>query len=86
MTGKADDALRTYNEIEDIIGINEDVSMQKQRIYMVLNKPDKASAEIENLIDAFRTMLPDIIPYWPRSICRRISRMWRHPITRRSLR
>jgi tetratricopeptide (TPR) repeat protein len=51
--GKSDDAIRVYNEIEGSIGITEEVSLQKQRIFMVVNKPEKAVSEVESLIEAF---------------------------------
>jgi tetratricopeptide (TPR) repeat protein len=51
--GKYDDALKTYNSIEAIMGVTEEVSMQKQRIYMLLKKTDKAVKEMEGLIESF---------------------------------
>lgn len=51
--GKADDAIRTYNSIENILGVNEEISLQKHRIYLVMEKPEKACQEIEALIGAF---------------------------------
>ncbi|MBK7172154.1 MAG: tetratricopeptide repeat protein [Bacteroidales bacterium] len=51
MLGKGDDAINTYNAIEEIIGINEEVSLQKHRIYLLQNKAEKAVREIEQLIE-----------------------------------
>jgi len=53
MNNKPDDAIRTYNEIEEILGVTEEISLQKNRIYMLQDKPEKAIREIENLIDMF---------------------------------
>lgn len=46
-------AIKTYDKIEDILGITEEVSLQKQRIYLIQNKTDKAAEEIQKLIKAF---------------------------------
>jgi tetratricopeptide (TPR) repeat protein len=53
MLGKGNDAIDVYNSIEEIMGVVEEVSMQKQRIYLMLNKPEKACNEIEKLLEAF---------------------------------
>ena len=52
-SGKYNDALKEYNIIEQQIGITEEISIQKQKIYLHQNKVDKAGEEIENLITAF---------------------------------
>jgi tetratricopeptide (TPR) repeat protein len=46
-------AIRTYNRIEEIMGISEEVSLQKQQIYLIQKKTDQAAAEIEKLIPEF---------------------------------
>lgn len=53
LMNKASEAIDTYNEIEKSIGITEEISLQKQRIYQLQNKPEKAEAEIQKLVDAF---------------------------------
>lgn len=45
-----EDALNVYNELEKKVGVDEEISMQKQRIYLKMGKIDKAVAEIEKLI------------------------------------
>lgn len=52
-SGKYEDALKTYNKLETEIGINEEVSLQKQKIYIKLNDVDKAAGEIKKLINEF---------------------------------
>ncbi len=50
--GKPDEALRMFNQLEKQNGeITEDVSLQKQQIYVRLGKIDLAAAEIQKLID-----------------------------------
>ncbi|HIA11623.1 MAG TPA: tetratricopeptide repeat protein [Flavobacteriales bacterium] len=44
------EAIEVYNQIEEIIGVAEDVSLQKEMIYIKLNKIDKAALELEKLI------------------------------------
>ncbi len=51
--GKYKDALKTYNLIEEKIGVTEHVSVQKEKIYLLMNKPEKAIAEIEKLTSAY---------------------------------
>ena len=46
-------AIETYNKIEEILGITEEISLQKQRIYLIQNKTDQASEEIKKLIKEF---------------------------------
>ncbi len=47
------DALKIYNKIEEKIGVTEDVSMQKIKLYKNINNPDKAIEEAKNLIVTF---------------------------------
>ncbi len=51
--GKYEDAIKNYNSLEKITGINEEVSIQKEKIYIKLGDVDKAAMEIQNLINAF---------------------------------
>ena len=50
---KYDEAIDVFNQIERQIGVNEALSLQKQQIYITLDKPDKATAEIEKLATTF---------------------------------
>jgi len=47
-----EDAIRTYDKIEEKIGITEELCLQKQRIYEKLKNINKAAAELQKLIDA----------------------------------
>ncbi len=44
-------ANKIYSEIEKKIGVNEDVSMQKQKIWLKLGNVDKAAEEAKKLVD-----------------------------------
>jgi tetratricopeptide (TPR) repeat protein len=48
-----EDAIKTYNKAENLLGINEVSSIQKLRLYLELNKTKEAIAEAEKLIHAF---------------------------------
>lgn len=50
---KYDEAITVFDEIERQIGINEVISLQKQQIYLSVNKPRKAIEEIEKLAAAY---------------------------------
>jgi tetratricopeptide (TPR) repeat protein len=50
---KYEDAVKTYDRIEKLIGVNEEVVMQKQQLYLKLNKVDAAVAEGKKLVEAF---------------------------------
>lgn len=47
---KPDKALATYDRVEKVTGLNEEITRQKQRIYLKQNKVDKAIEEAEKLI------------------------------------
>lgn len=51
--GRYKDAITTFDELEKLIGITEEVSVQKEKIYIKLGDIDKAAHEIQKLIDAF---------------------------------
>ncbi len=51
--GKYADAIDVYNIVEEKTGISEDISLQKEKIYIQLKKPDKAIEEIQKLVNAF---------------------------------
>jgi tetratricopeptide (TPR) repeat protein len=46
---KFDEAIKIYDQIENKIGITEDVSLQKQKLYLSMDKFSKAVEEIEKL-------------------------------------
>lgn len=50
---KFEDAIKTYNRAENILGINEISSIQKLRLYLELGKTKEGIAEGEKLINAF---------------------------------
>jgi tetratricopeptide (TPR) repeat protein len=50
---KPNDALKTYNRIEEQIGVTEEASMQKLKIYKGMNNFDKAVEEAKKLIKTF---------------------------------
>ena len=54
MAGNQEEALACYNELEKKWGINEQVSLGKQGIYVKLGKKQEAYREIENLIVKFQ--------------------------------
>ena len=51
--GKLDEAITVYNRAEDIFGVNEISSIQKQSIYLQQNKLSEAFREAEKLLEAF---------------------------------
>jgi tetratricopeptide (TPR) repeat protein len=46
-------AVKSYDLLEQKLGINEDISIQKEKIYIMMGKPDKAIEEIQKLSAAF---------------------------------
>ena len=46
-------AIEALNRVERIIGVSEDVSLQKQKLWNAAGKPDKALKEVEALADAY---------------------------------
>lgn len=61
-------ALAIYNQMEDRFGVGEDLIRQKEQIYLLLGKPDKAVDELKKLIRAapaetrYQGMLAEL--YW----------------------
>jgi tetratricopeptide (TPR) repeat protein len=53
LQGKFKEALQVYNQIEAQIGVNEILSLQKQSIYLTMDQPANAIAELKKLADAF---------------------------------
>jgi tetratricopeptide (TPR) repeat protein len=52
MQGKLSDAIKVYDRIEQFIGVNQEMSQQKQRLFLKMGKVDLAAAELEKLIAA----------------------------------
>jgi tetratricopeptide (TPR) repeat protein len=46
-------AVKTYDILEDKMGLNEDISIQKEKIYIMMGKPEKALEEIQKLSKAY---------------------------------
>ncbi len=53
MNNDGNNAIKTYDQIEELLGVTEEISLQKQRIYLIQDKPDKAASELEKLIKQF---------------------------------
>jgi tetratricopeptide (TPR) repeat protein len=53
LVGNYRKSIVTYNSIENIIGVTEEISVQKQKIWMRLEEPEKAIEEIEALCRAW---------------------------------
>jgi tetratricopeptide (TPR) repeat protein len=51
-TEKYPDAIKIYDQIEKKVGITEEISIQKEKIYLVLNDVPKAEHELEALVAA----------------------------------
>lgn len=49
---KYEQAIGVYDQIEKLVGIGEDISIQKQKLYIQVGKLDKAIAEAQRLIDS----------------------------------
>ena len=50
---KYNDALKTYDKMEEIMGVNEEVSFQKVRVYEKIGNKIKLQQELEKLIHSF---------------------------------
>jgi tetratricopeptide (TPR) repeat protein len=46
-------AVKSYDILEQKLGVNEDISIQKEKIYIMMGKPEKAIEEIQKLSNAF---------------------------------
>lgn len=53
VSGSYEKAIEGYNKVEAIVGVDEQLSIQKEKIWLQLNKLDKAELEIRKLIEAF---------------------------------
>lgn len=59
-SGQYQKAVDAYNALEERIGVSEDISLQKQKLYIQLNDFDQAAAELQSLIETF----PDEARYY----------------------
>jgi tetratricopeptide (TPR) repeat protein len=50
--GKYKEAVRSYDKVESLYGINEDVSFEKHRLYLAMRDADGARRELEKLIES----------------------------------
>lgn len=48
-----EEAIKIYDQIETKNGVDEQLSIEKQKLYNLLQKPDKAIAELQKLVNAF---------------------------------
>ncbi|MDF1673332.1 MAG: tetratricopeptide repeat protein [Vicingaceae bacterium] len=51
--GKYKEAINTFNKVESLVGISEELSVQKEKIYIKLGDVDNAANEIIKLIEAY---------------------------------
>ena len=52
-TGDLGKAVEALNRVENMIGVSEEVSLQKQKLWTAAGKPDKALKEVEALANAY---------------------------------
>ncbi|MFT4680803.1 MAG: tetratricopeptide (TPR) repeat protein, partial [Flavobacteriales bacterium] len=50
---KLKEAVKTYNKIELALGVTEEISIQKQKLYLEMNDLDGAIKEVQGLIDNY---------------------------------
>ena len=53
MIGKTSEAIKLYNELEKKYGVTEEISLEKERIYLYKKDKEKARGELRKLIEAF---------------------------------
>ena len=53
MNDDGNNAIKTYDKIENHLGVSEEISLQKERIFVILKKFDQAAAELKKLIPEF---------------------------------
>ena len=49
---KYDQAINAYNKLEQKVGVNDQISVEKQQIYQAAGKKKEAQAELQKLIDS----------------------------------
>ncbi len=52
-SGKSKQAIKFYDKVESEMGVNQSLSVTKQKIYLRENQLDKAAEEIQKLINAY---------------------------------
>ncbi len=52
-SGDYKNAIKCYDMLEEKLGIMEEISIQKEKIYIMTNKPEKAIEEVKKLSDAY---------------------------------
>jgi len=52
-SGDYKNAIKSYDLLESKLGIMEEISIQKEKIYIMINKPEKAIEEIQKLSNAY---------------------------------
>lgn len=52
-TGKVNEALKVFDDIEKKIGFNEDLAMMKYQAYMSINKTSKAESVLQQLVKTY---------------------------------
>jgi tetratricopeptide (TPR) repeat protein len=55
LDGKSDEAIKVYNDLEERVGVTEEIAMKKQSIYLQVRQIDKAIGEIEKLCAQYPT-------------------------------
>ena len=50
---QVENAIGVFNRLEKRVGVSEEMSLQKQRLWEMINRPDKAIKEIEQLAKAY---------------------------------
>ncbi len=55
-----DSAIKVFNELEQTLGLNEEMILQKQLLYMEMGKIKEAIAEVEKLVE----LNPEEFRYW----------------------
>jgi tetratricopeptide (TPR) repeat protein len=51
--GEYADAVKTYDKLQSITGLTEDLALQKKNLYLRMGKPDKAVEEIQKLMNEY---------------------------------
>ncbi len=52
-SNQPEEAINVYNQIEAKVGVQEQISTEKQRLYIRMGKPDKAAEELKKLTVTF---------------------------------
>ncbi len=57
---KPGEAIQAYNELEKVMGYNEQIALARQNLYLQMGEEKKAFAEVQGLIDNY----PDVPEYY----------------------